>query len=198
MNMKTRLFLTSILMLATIGMAAQEEGQEPVKKYGFKSAIAKISTTVMGQKIGSTAYIEDYGAKECQKTKISVPGAGEVEAATIVKDGKSWSVNYTTKQIQETTVKPEDQPNFLAMDDKMVEKFKVKEVGKEKVLDKDCTVYTLETETQGMKANMKVWIYKGLAMKSEASISGMTITAEVVEFEEDAMVLPQLFDIPKF
>ena len=84
------------------------------------------------------------------------------------------------------------------MDDKMVEKFKVKEVGKEKVLDKDCTVYTLETETQGMKANMKVWIYKGLAMKSETSISGMTITAEVVEFEEDAMVLPQLFDIPKF
>ncbi|MBO6248899.1 MAG: hypothetical protein J6N54_08830 [Bacteroidales bacterium] len=91
--MKTKFLLASLLMLVSLGLTAQENA--PVKKYGFKSAIAKISTDMMGQKVESTAYVDEYGAKECQKTKVDVPGMGSVESATISKDGKTWSVNYT-------------------------------------------------------------------------------------------------------
>ncbi|MBR4756987.1 MAG: hypothetical protein IK076_08605, partial [Bacteroidales bacterium] len=85
--MKTNLILTGLLLLATAGLYAQEEGKEPVKKYGFKSAVVKYTTEVMGQKLESTTYIEDFGAKECQKVKMSVPGMGEMETAVITKDG---------------------------------------------------------------------------------------------------------------
>ena len=62
----------------------------------------------------------------------------------------------------------------------------------------DCDVFTMETEAQGMKAKMKVWCYKGFALKSVTDISGMAVTAVATEFKEDAMVLPQVFDVPKF
>lgn len=196
--MKTKALFTSLLLLMAFSLYAQETTSEPVKRYGFKSAIAKVSTDVMGQKVESTAYIDDYGAKECQKTKVTVPGVGEVESASIVKDGKSWAVNYMYKQIQETTESLAGQPNFLNLDEETIKKFNIKEVGKGTILDKECTIYTMENEVQGMKAEMKVWVYKGLAMKSETSISGMKLVGEMVEFEEGAMVLPQVFDLPKF
>lgn len=196
MNMKTRFILASLLLLVTASLSAQDN--EPVKKYGFKSAIVKISTDMMGQKIESTAYIDEYGAKECQKLKLDIPGMGSMESGTIAKDGKTWSVNYTMKQVQEVPVNPGDQPNFNDLTDEMKEKFKIKEVGTDKVLDKDCIVYTLETETQGMLAVMKVWCYKGLSLKSETEVSGMKIVAVATDFKEDAIVLPQVFEVPKY
>ena len=194
--MKAKALLTSIMMLAAVTLFAQEENA-PVKKYGFKSAIVKLATDVMGQKVESTAYIDEYGAKECQKTKVDVPGMGSVESATISKDGKTWSVNYTLNQVQEMDINPADQPNFLELTDDMKKKFKIQEVGTEKVLDKDCTVYTLETEAQGMTAKLKVWVYKGFTLKTETEVMGMKVAAVATEFKEDAMVLPQVFDVPK-
>ena len=188
------------LMLAGFSAFAQETEQkeEPFKKYGFKSAIATISTNMMGQKIESTAYIDEYGALECQKTKMSVPGMGDIETATIGKDGKAWVVNYTMKQIQETSVEEGSQPNFLNLTDEMKEKFKIEEAGKETLLDRECTKYTMEVEAQGMKAKVTSWVYKGLALKSETELGGVKITAEVTDLQEDAMILPQIFDVPKF
>ena len=192
--MKTKLIFTSMLLLATACLFAQES-KEAAHKYGFKSAIVKYTTSVMGQDIESTTYIDNYGALECQKTKMSVPGMGDVESAAITKEGKTWSVNYALKQVQEV---PVEQPNFSDLTDEAVKKYKIKEEGKEKYLDKDCTVYTMENETQGMKAQIKVWVYKGLGLKQETDISGMKIVAKATNLDEGAAVLPQVFDVPKF
>ena len=191
--MKTKLIFTSMLLLATVGMFAQE-GKE-AKRYGFKSAIVKYTTSIMGQDVQSTTYIDNYGALECQKTTMSVPGMGDVESAVITKEGKMYSVNYALQQVQEV---PLETPNFTDLTDEAVKKFKIKEVGKEKYLDKDCTIYTMENETQGMKAQIKVWVYKGLGLKQETDISGMKIVAKATGIDEGASVLPQIFDVPKF
>lgn len=195
--MKTRLILASLLTLATFSLFAQEE-KEPVKKYGFKSAIIKLSSDVMGQAVESTVYIDDYGAKECQKVKVSIPGMGDIETATIAKDGKAWSVNYTMKQVQEVDMSSNDKLNFLELTDEIRKKYNIQEAGVEKVLDLECQVYTLENEAQGVKAKIKGWIYKGMTLKSETEAAGMTITVTPVEFKENAVVLPQVFDVPKY
>jgi len=49
-----------------------------------------------------------------------------------------------------------------------------------------------------MTAKLKVWCYKGFTLKSETELMGMKIITAVTEFKEDAMVLPQVFDVPKF
>ena len=141
--MKIKFLFTSLLMLATLGLYAQEEGKEPVKRYGFKSAIVKYTTEVMGQGIESTTYIDEFGAKECQKVKVSVPGMGEMETAVITKEGKSWAVNYAMKTVQEN---PVSQPNFSELSEDDIKKYNIKEVGKDEYLGKECTVYTMENE----------------------------------------------------
>lgn len=195
--MKTRLILASLLTLATFSLFAQEE-KEPVKKYGFKSAIIKLSSDVMGQAVESTVYIDDYGAKECQKVKVSIPGMGDIETATIMKDGKAWSVNYTMKQVQEVDMSANEKLNFLELTDEVRKQYNIQEVGVEKVLDLECKVYTLENEAQGVKAKIKGWIYKGMTLKSVTEAAGMTISVVPVEFKENAIVLPQVFDVPKY
>ena len=102
--MKAKAILASLLMLVAVGLSAQEKA--PVKKYGFKSAIAKFATEVMGQAVESTIYIDEYGAKECQKAKVQVPGMGTMESGVISKEGKTWNVNYTMKQVQEVAINP--------------------------------------------------------------------------------------------
>ena len=193
--MKTKLLFTSLLLLATFGLSAQDGDKEAVKRYGFKSATAKYVTSVMGQKVESTTFIDDYGALECQRTKMDVPGMGEVESAVITREGKVYSVNYALKSIQ--TI-PLEQPNFLDLTEEAVAKYKIKEVGKEEFLDRECTVYTMESEAQGMKTNIKVWVYKGLGLKQETTLSGMKIVALATELKEDAMILPQVFNVPEF
>ena len=195
--MKFKVLFTSIMMLAAVSLFAQEENA-PVKKYGFKSAIAKYTTDMMGQTVESTTYVDEYGAKECQKIKIDIPGMGGIETGTITKEGKIWSVNYTMKQVQEIEIGPEDQPNLLNPTDEQKKKFKIQSIGKEKFLDLDCDVVTLESETQGITAKLKVWAYKGFALKTITEASGMVITSTATEFKEDALVLPQVFDVPKF
>ena len=194
--MKAKAILASLLMLVAVGLSAQEKA--PVKKYGFKSAISKFATEVMGQAVESTIYIDEYGAKECQKAKVEVPGMGTMESGVISKEGKTWNVNYTMKQVQEVTINPGDQPNFLDLNEETRKKFKLEEVGQEKVLDYDCTVYTLVTTSGEISANAKLWVYKGLPIKTETEAMGMKVTNVVTEFKEDAMVLPQVFDVPKF
>ena len=54
--MKTKFLFASLLMLVSLGLTAQDK--EAVKKYGFKSAIVKISTDMMGQKVESTLWCQ--------------------------------------------------------------------------------------------------------------------------------------------
>lgn len=193
--MKAKYLLLSLLLLVPFFASAQDVAQ-PVKKYGFKSAIVKSTTDMMGQVIEMTGYIEEYGALECQKVSIDLPGMGSVETAVINKDGKAWTVNYTMKQVEETT--PEEQVNFLELSDEDVEKYKIKEIGKEVLLGKECIKYSVENEVQGLKANLTVWAYKGFPMKTETEVQGFKIVFKVTDFQEDAMVLPQIFDVPEF
>ena len=53
--MKTKLIFTSLLLLATVSLFAQEEGS---KRYGFKSATVKYNTSVMGQNVESHSSLD--------------------------------------------------------------------------------------------------------------------------------------------
>ena len=96
--MKVKYLFASLLLMVTFGAYAQESAI--VKKYGFKSAIATINTELLGRTIESTAYVDNYGAQTSQVVEMNVPLKGNVKSATIVRDGKSYTVNYTSKKIE--------------------------------------------------------------------------------------------------
>ena len=182
----------ALLSLMTIAAVAQEAQ----KKYDVKSGIAKVNTTIMGQTVESTIYFDNYGAVEASKTKTSVPGAGDIEITTLSKDGKTYAVIPAMKQIQEQPA--QESINYIALTDEIKEKYKINEAGTETVCGKECTKYTEEVSQQGQTANATVWVWKGFPLKSVTAVSGMELVMEVVEFTEDAFILPQTFEIPSF
>ena len=186
--------ITSIAILLSLAVAAV--AQEAPHKYEIKSGIVTTVTEVMGQKSEVVSYFDDYGAMEAAKSKVTVPGQGELEIASITKDGKMYMVNYTAKQVQEMPL-PES-INYLAITDEQKAQYKIEEAGTEMLGDKECKKYTEEISQMGQTANVTVWVWKGYALKTVTSISGMQIVAEVTEFEEDAFILPQTFEIPQF
>lgn len=186
--------ITSIAIL--LSMAVVAVAQEAPHKYEIKSGIVKTVTEVMGQKSEVVSYFDDYGTKEIAKNKIAVPGQGEMEIATIAKDGKMYMVNYTAKQVQEMPVQASI--NYLDISDEMKAQFKIEEAGTEMIGDKECKKYTEEISQMGQTANVTVWVWKGYVLKTVTSIGGMQIVAEATEFEEDAFILPQTFEIPQF
>jgi len=180
-----------LLSLAVAAMA-----QEAPKKYDVKSGIVKVSTSLMGQTAESTLYFDDYGAVEATKTKTALPTGGEIEVTTLSKDGKTYAIIPSMKQIQEQPT-PES-INYLALTDDVIAKYKIEKAGTETVCGKECTIYKTEVSQQGQTASATVYVWKGFPLKSVTKVSGLELVTEVTEFTEDAFILPQTFEIPSF
>lgn len=181
-------------MIVTFSMAAQDNGN--AKKYGFKSAIAKINTQMLGRTIESTAYVDNYGAQTSQVVEMNIPLKGDVKSATIVRDGKSYTVNYTSKKIEVTDAI--EQPNLLNPTDADKEKYKIKELAEDTVLGKTCVVYSLESDYNGTPSTMTVWSYKGYPMKTEIDTGILKVSTEVTAFEENADIPQGVLEIPDY
>ena len=189
--MKRIATLTILLAVTFTAMA-----QDATKKYEIKSGIAKTVTSVMGQQTESMSYFDDFGALEMSKTKTIVPGAGEMEIATVSKEGKMYMVNYSAKQVQE--IPAQESVNYLNITEAIKEQYKIKEIGTEKIGERECLKYSMEVSQMGQTATVTTWIYKGFPLKSVTAMGRMEIVSEVIEFTEDAYVLPQTFEIPEF
>ena len=84
--MKAKAILASLLMLVAVGLSAQEKA--PVKKYGFKSAIAKFATEVMGQAVESTIYIDISMKRQGKSSKLRK--SGRKKSLTMTARSTPW------------------------------------------------------------------------------------------------------------
>lgn len=189
--MKKTLLIVSLLVMATVASA-----QESQKRYELKSGIFKTQMSVMGQTMETTTYFDDYGALEASKAKTAMPGAGEIEVTTITKEGKTYVIIPSMKQVQQQPA--QESINYLALTDEVINKYKIQDAGEETILGKECHKYTETITQQGQAANATVWVWKGLPLKSVISVSGMEIVSEVISLQEDAFVMNLLFEVPSY
>ena len=173
---------------AVLLVAATAFAQAP--RYGIKSGSYKTEMDMMGQTITNTTYFDDYGAK----TSASVNMMG-MEMVQISKDGKMYLVNKAEKSVQE--MPRQESINYLNLTDEVVKKYKVKEIGKETVDGKECTIYTAEISQMGQTAKTTVSVWNGIAMKTTIDAGGFTMTTKVTEIKEGP-VEAALFEVPKF
>ena len=177
--------LCAVLLVAATAMA-----QDGAKVYGIKSGTIKTEMDMMGQTITNTTYFDDYGAK--QATSMSMMG---MEMTQISKDGKMYMINKGEKSVQEMPGR--ESINYLNLTDEVIAKNKIKEIGKETVAGKECTIYTAEISQMGQTAKATVSVWNGLVMKSSIDMGGFAMTQKVVEVNEGP-VDAALFEIPKF
>ena len=49
----------------------------------------------------------------------------------------------------------------------------------------------------GTTVTSTVWIWKGIALKTFSTVSGMTLTDLATEIQENAVIVPTIFMIPE-
>lgn len=171
--------------------------QEPVKKYELKSGIIKNVSNALGQEIETQIFFDDYGALETTKTRTEIPGKGVVEITTISRDGKVYMINPMMKpSVQEIDVKVDENVNYLNLTDAAKKKYKIEDLGTEKIGDRECTKYSQIVDQSGIKAKATIWVWKGITIKTSIKIMGMEMTTEAVEIQENAYILPITFEVP--
>lgn len=186
-----KFFLFAALLLSAAWLANAQDA----KRYEIKSGIITMESD-MG---ATTIYFDNYGAVEAQKMKMSMFGA-DTEMTILSKDGKTFMINAAEKQVQEmpaggmggATI------NFLKLDDKTKADYKIKEEGKEKILGRDCTKYSMEVSQMGQTVKQTVWVWKGIALKTSTDAGQFQFGNTATKIEENAAIPAGTFDVPKF
>lgn len=172
------------LMVLSAGTA-----QASAKRYDIKSGYVKYQSNNGTEEL----YWDGYGEKEARYTDHSVTVFGMTQASRNVDyiDGE-WTYHYdpatniATRYNQEDLMKrmtgnKTQQPKEFS--EEMIKAFGGVKIGSESVLNKNAEIYHLKN-----LGDFKVWVYKGVPMKSEASMMGMSFTSQAVDFKENARV----------
>ncbi|MBO5595189.1 MAG: DUF4412 domain-containing protein [Bacteroidales bacterium] len=178
-------FCLSLLAATTLML-----GQEAPKKFGIKSGSFTLVSEVMGQKVESKSYFDDYGNLQADRTN-----AFGMELTTISRDGKTYMVNPAAKQVQEMPF--QESINYLDLTDEVIAKYKIKEIGHETVAGKECVKYTMEVSQMGQTAHLTVSVWQGIPMKTVTSVSGTDVATTVTDIAEEA-VDASMFTVPSF
>ncbi|MCD6347532.1 MAG: hypothetical protein J7L96_08955 [Bacteroidales bacterium] len=181
-------FFTSLFL----GVTAQD-----FQKYPFKSGMIEYKTE--GQTTGSRLmYWEKYGYNEYAAEKSVTKMLG-MEMATSNYELTLGSTTYTWEengpvQKSENPVADyfiEKETSSKELEDASVEMMKglgFEKTGKGVIMGKKCDIW------EGIGS--KVWVWKGLSLKSEINMLGMKITETAVKIETNKSVPARFFKVP--
>jgi len=174
--------------------------------YELKEGIIQMKTTseINGKKFESTQiyYFDDYGKKIAVRTKSDTNMMGQkvpTDATVISLDKKSLIINHIDKSYMEMFEDDEDDEDA---EDGFPDISKMPApIKKEKILGKNCDVYSLLEEDQdGGKSTTKMWIWKGLILKQEMSyeMPGYSMKNTMIATDIDLKkVSDSYFEAPK-
>lgn len=189
-----------IVMVSVITVGVQAEG----KRYEVESGIVnyKISTSgaVMGIKSegkGTASLVfKDYGNIELSEEHSTSTLMGQTEKndeMTKIENAKVYSVDFDKKTIFEmdnVALGISKNKNMTQMGKEMMQSMGGKKVGNGKVLGYDCEIWSL--------MGVKMWVYKGLTLKVESSIMGITNLKEATSAKFDIDVDDKNLTLPNF
>lgn len=188
--------LTTLAMMSTLN--AQPHRYE-VKSGAIEYTIAQsgnmMGVIVNGKGTAKTTF-KAWGNTELHTEKSETTTMGQKEhheVMTKVDNGKLFVVDFDEKVIYEYT--PEMLTNseyqgFAKTGKEMIESMGGKKIGEEKVLGYPCEVWQM--------MSVKLWLHKGVMLKSETEIMGIkhTTTAKKIDLDisvdDDDLKLPDL------
>ena len=178
------------IVIAALFITTLVQAQE---KFQFKSAVVKYKISGDYQNGEMEMYIDDYGEKRCIITKIDMT-MGEIKTSShnmmIFTENAVYNINLAEKTGTKTTLTPEQKERLLQMAKQMsLDKIESmgKKVGTETILGKPCDVYEI--------SGMKIWLWKGLNLKSETSMMGK-YTSEAVSVGVNTRISASQFKPP--
>ena len=204
-----------IILCATL-VSCTGNGQKVLKRYQIKSGVVELESTITGKAMGTTIsgtgseslYFKNWGAVEVkeeessQTTTTSIFGNKNTDTSkthTMYKldDGESYSVDFERKEIRKTNDMAMEMTKMFQKDadagkvgKELLESMGGKLLGSEVVLGYECEIWDL--------MGIKQWLYKGVLLKSEASIAGITTTKVATSAKFNNSVPEARFELPDF
>lgn len=174
------------------------------KRYDIQSGIIEYTISGGGEMMRietiiegtSKAVFKEWGNIELyeDKTRSIVMGREEESHQTTkIDSGKVYVVDYKQKNIVQyepsILLKPE-YANLGKSTKEMILSMGATKTGEEDVADYPCEIW--ETE------NLKLWLYKGVMLKSNAKIFGITHTIEAVHIQFNIPIPDEDLKLPDF
>lgn len=187
------------LILMMLGIASLSMAQEETHRYGIKSGITREFTTLSGHTTPAIRYFDNYGEYEALVQNIDMGALGGVyDNTTVTKNGKAWIYNEYSKP--KAFDNPTADLTFINPSQAVIDKYKIVDTGEdEEILGRVCRKFTYETVIgrRNKPVYNTAWVYKGIVLKC-IMINGRHETYyEVTEFQENAEVPAEVFEIPE-
>lgn len=182
--------IIAAMLLIGIGAQAQEE----VRMYDVKSGIVTMEMDMMGRKVVQEIHFDDYGAKQAMMLDLRGQKMRGVEV-----DGEMLMINdaENTAMKMPAMGMTNEKINFLDQSPKNIRKNKIKEIGKETMLGRECTVYTVAVFMMGNVVKQTVWVYKGITLKSSIATDWGEMVQVATNLEEDVEIPAETFTVPE-
>jgi len=174
------------------------------KRYEIKSGIIKYTVKGGGNMMGiqtkiegtSKALFSNWGNVELHEdtTKSIIMGREEhTRQTTKIDNGKVYVVDYEQKvivQYDPSALMQSEHKDLAKSSKEMILAMGGKKTGEASIQGYDCEVW----ETQ----QIKLWLHKGVLLKSEANIMGITHSTEATNINLDASVSDEDLKLPDF
>ena len=190
-----KILLVAIFCVFCAGLQAQE------KLYEVKSGIITMQMDMMGRPIVQEIYFDDYGAKQATMSEMR----GRKTRAVVV-DGETLMINDEEKTAMKMPAMgmgmgmgggSASKVNFLNKDEKYLKKNKVKEIGPDTYLGRECTKYSVSVFMMGQVVKQTVWVYKGITLKSSMNTDFGEMVQQATNLVEDAEIPASIFEVPE-
>ena len=182
-----------IAALCALGICAQ--AQE--KRYEVKSGIVTMEMDMMGRKIVQEIYFDDYGAKQATISEMRGHKMRGVEVngeMLMINDAENTAMKIPAMGMGGGS---NEIINFLNTDPKYIKKNKIKVIGTETYLDRECTKYTVALFMMGQVVKQTAWVYKGIVLKSSIATDFGEMVQAATKLEEDVEIPAATFEVPE-
>ena len=193
--MKKLMLIAAGLLLSAAALLAQDN-----KVYGIKSGHLKYETQTSGGLQYNEVWFDDYGMTRKQHDQIMMEGMGNYHTEILFRDNKIYSNAWLDDEKKDEAKMTEGYPdlNLLNPSERFKKDSQLKEVGKEEVFGKPCTIYTYKTKELLRTVNYKVWVWQGIILKMETKgILGANNSQMVTQFDENPKLPASTFALPK-
>jgi hypothetical protein len=189
-------------LLITLAMMSSLCAQP--QRYEVKSGAIEYTITRSGNMMGvivngkgkAKAIFKAWGNVELYSEESEMTTMGRIEherEMTKIDHGKLFVVDFEQRVIYEYTpemLKNSEYQEFAKTGKEMIESMGGKKIGEEKILGYLCEVWEM--------APVKLWLYKGIMLKSEAEIMGVKHTTIATKIDLDVSVSESDLKLPDF
>lgn len=171
-----------------------EKKEKTGKRYGVEMGSVTYKMETMGIPTTIEMYWKDFGNVSANVSTMEMMGVKTI-TTNVIKDGYSYSYNNQAKEGQKIKINPNstEQLNYNELDEQAMKNYNMKKLANEKVMDKDCEVYSMDYS--GVKS--KTWIWQGIAVKMESEAMGIPVKMTVTKIQDGVEPPASVFELPK-